>query len=182
MNGVRRVVTGHNDLGEAIVLSDDKAPFLHTSPGRPGFWSNDIWRTAAFPVPISENEEEPTLGPRRQLPTTNGTVFRINQIPPESGLLDSEAIRREFQNLGNISSSTFKPGSHPMMHQTETIDYVIVLNGEIYMVLDKSEVLLKAGDVAVQRGTNHAWSNRSKEPCVICFVLLDGRFEMTNKS
>ncbi len=182
MSGVRRVVTGHNDLGEAIVLADDKAPFLHTSAGRPGFWSNDLWRTSTFPVLISEQEEEPTLGPRRQLPTANGTVFRINQIPPESGLLDSEAVRREFQNLGNSGSSTFKPGSHPMMHRTETLDYVIVLSGEIYMVLDKSEVLLKAGDVAIQRGTNHAWSNRSKEPCVICFVLLDGHFEMTHKN
>jgi quercetin dioxygenase-like cupin family protein len=64
---------------------------------------------------------------------------------------------------------------HPLMHRTDTVDYGIVLSGEIYLVLDKQETLLKAGDVVVQRGTNHAWSNRSDKPCRMAFILVDGK-------
>lgn len=178
MTGVRRVVTGHDINGKAIVLSDGKAPFLSESPGRPGFWSTDLWRTAATPATISPDEPEPTLGPRRQLPTSCGTVVRINNIPPEAAKLDQAAARKEFAALGNEAASTFQEnGRHPMMHRTETVDYAIVISGEIYLVLDDSEVLLHAGDMVVQRGTNHAWSNRSSTGCVIAFILIDGAFD-----
>ena len=178
MTGVRRVVTGHDTNGKAVVLSDGKAPFLSESSGRPGFWSTDLWRTTATPTPIAANEPEPTLGPRRQLPTSCGTVVRINHIPPEAGRLDQAAARKEFAALGNEAASTFKEnGRHPMMHRTETVDYAIVISGEIYLVLDDSEVLLQAGDMVVQRGTNHAWSNRSTAGCVIAFILIDGAFD-----
>ena len=90
---------------------------------------------------------------------------------------------RSFEGLGNAAASTHgKGGRHPMMHRTETIDYAIVLSGEITMLLDDSEVLLKAGDVLVQVGTNHAWSNRSHKPCVIAFVLVDGEFDPALKA
>ena len=72
-------------------------------------------------------------------------------------------------------TSTTAP--HPLMHRTETVDYALCLAGEIYLVLDDSEVLIKAGDTVVQRGTNHAWSNRSDQPCRMMFVLVDGTFE-----
>jgi len=175
---VRRVVTGHDAQGRAIVVSDGPAPFLHHSPGRPGFWSNDIWRTAAMPAPIAAQPAEPTLGPRRQLPQSAGTVIRINHVPPDAKSMDAEAVKREFAALGNRAASTFGQNvRHPMMHRTETIDYAIVLAGEIFLVLDDSEVLLKAGDVVVQCGTNHAWSNRSGAPCTIAFILIDGRYD-----
>ena len=91
--------------------------------------------------------------------------------------------RQLFEGLGNAAASTHgKGGRHPMMHRTETIDYAIVLSGEITMLLDDSEVLLKAGDVLVQVGTNHAWSNRSDKPCVIAFVLVDGEFDPALKA
>jgi mannose-6-phosphate isomerase-like protein (cupin superfamily) len=115
------------------------------------------------------------------MPTTNGTVLRINSFPPES-----EAVRmmtpadslRVFEGLGNPKAATFgKGGRHPMMHRTETIDYALILSGEITMVLDDEEVLLKAGDVVVQCGTNHAWSNRSHAPCLVAFILIDGAFD-----
>jgi quercetin dioxygenase-like cupin family protein len=108
-------------------------------------------------------------------------VLRINRYPPEP-----EAVRRmsvadaqkAFAALGNETASTFgKGGRHPLMHRTATIDYAIVLAGEITMVLDDTEVVLKAGDIVVQCGTNHAWSNRSAAPCVIAFVLIDGKFD-----
>jgi mannose-6-phosphate isomerase-like protein (cupin superfamily) len=92
--------------------------------------------------------------------------------------MDPEASRRAFAALGNEKAATFgKGGRHPLMHRTETIDYAIVLSGEITMVMDDRDVELKAGDVLVQCGTNHAWSNRSNAPCVIAFVLIDGEFD-----
>lgn len=178
MTGIRRVVTGHDKSGKAVVLLDGTAPFLRESPGRPGFWSTDLWRTSATPAPITSEEAEPTLGPRRQLPESSGTVVRINHIPPEGDTLDLAAAQKEFLALGNEKASTFKAnGRHPMMHRTETVDYAIVISGEIYLVLDDSEVLLRTGDMVVQRGTNHAWSNRSEAGCVIAFILIDGKFD-----
>ena len=178
---VRRVVTGHDRDGKAIVISDGPAPSVHTSELRPGHRSTDIWRTASTPATIDFAAAEPTLGPRRQLPPANGTVVRISQIPPDSesvGRIDRETAKKVFASMGNESGSTFAAGGrHPMMHRTESIDYAIVLDGEIFLVLDDSEVLLRAGDVVVQCGTNHAWSNRSDRPCRMAFILIDGAYE-----
>jgi mannose-6-phosphate isomerase-like protein (cupin superfamily) len=178
---IRRVVTGHDRNGRAIVVSDGPAPFVHINPTNPENWSTDIWRTDATPAPIAAVAAEPTLGPRRQLPNARGTVVRINRVPPESDAIrdmDAESSRRAFAALGNETAATFgNGGRHPLMHRTETIDYAIVLAGEVTMVLDDTDVDLKAGDVVVQCGTNHAWSNRSKAPCIIAFVLIDGEFE-----
>jgi quercetin dioxygenase-like cupin family protein len=88
-----------------------------------------------------------------------------------------EDSQRAFAALGNAKAATFgKGGRHPLMHRTETIDYAIVVSGEITMLLDVGEVLLKAGDILVQCGTNHAWVNRSNAPAVVIFVLIDGEF------
>ena len=178
---VRRVVTGHDENGKAIVMSDGPAPFVMTNPARPGYVSTDIWRTNATPTPVVAKHEEPTLGPRRQMPEKNGTVFRINRILPEGDEIrnmNAEQSKKLFAALGNEQASTFgKNGRHPLMHRTETIDYVLILSGEIYCVLDDSEVLLKQGDMMIQCGTNHAWSNRSNAPCDIAFVLIDGKFD-----
>ncbi len=178
---VRRVVTGHDENGKAIVVSDGPAPFEITNPHRPGYVSTDIWRTNATPAPIAARPAEPTLGPRRQMPAPNGTVMRVNRIMPETDdirRMTPEQSRQLFAALGNEQASTFgKNGRHPLMHRTQTIDYVVILSGEICCVLDDSEVLLKAGDMLIQCGTNHAWSNRSNAPCDILFVLIDGAFD-----
>jgi mannose-6-phosphate isomerase-like protein (cupin superfamily) len=178
---VRRVVTGHDENGKAIVISDGPAPFVHVNAVNPEWYSTDIWRTGEMPARIVPVADEPTLGPRRQMPQKRGTVLRINHFPPESEdvrQMDPEASRRAFAALGNEKAATFgKGGRHPLMHRTETIDYAIVLTGEITMVMDDVDVELKAGDVLVQCGTNHAWSNRSKAPCIVAFVLIDGEFE-----
>jgi len=178
---VRRVVTGHDASGKAVVLSDGPAPLVHTNALRPGYASTDIWRTNETPAAIVASAAEPTLGPRRQLPNTRGTVLRINTLAPEPEAvrnLDPAKAQQVFAEGGNAGASTYgKSGRHPMMHRTETIDYAIVLSGEVTMLLDDSEVTLRAGDVLVQCGTNHAWSNRGTEPCQIAFVLIDGEFE-----
>ncbi|MFL5066007.1 MAG: cupin domain-containing protein [Xanthobacteraceae bacterium] len=178
---VRRVVTGHDAQGRAVVVFDGPAPFVHVNALDPDWYSTDIWRTNATPATIMAAAEEPTLGPRRQMPERNGTVLRINHYPPEAEAVRRMSVaesRKAFAALGNEAASTFgQGGRHPLMHRTETIDYAIVLAGEITMVLDDSEVALKAGDIVVQCGTNHAWSNRSAAPCVIAFVLIDGKFD-----
>ncbi|MGP0090069.1 MAG: cupin domain-containing protein [Xanthobacteraceae bacterium] len=178
---IRRVVTGHDADGKAIVVSDGPAPFVHVNALDPQWYSTDIWRTDDMPAPIVAAAAETTLGPRRQLPTKNGSVLRINHFPPEPEAvrrMDPEASRRAFAALGNEKAATFgKGGRHPLMHRTETIDYAIVLSGEITMVLDDADVHLRAGDIVVQCGTNHAWSNRSSAPCIVAFVLIDGKFE-----
>jgi quercetin dioxygenase-like cupin family protein len=178
---VRRVVTGHDKDGMAVVVSDGPAPFVHVNPIDPEWYSTDIWRTGETPARIVEAAEEPTLGPRRQMPDKRGTVLRINHFPPESEAvrrMTPEDSRRAFAALGNEKAATFgKGGRHPLMHRTETIDYAIVLSGEITMVMDDQDVLLKAGDILVQCGTNHAWVNRSDAPCMVAFVLVDGEFE-----
>ena len=178
---VRRVVTGHDANGKAIVFSDGPAPFVQVNPLNPDWISTDIWRTHETPAKIVAEPPEPTLGPRRQMPTKLGSVVRINQFPPETKEvreMDPAAALRAFQVLGNEKASTFgKTGRHPLMHRTETIDYAIVLKGEIVMLLDDTEVTLKAGDVLVQVGTNHAWVNRSKKVCEVAFILLDGSFD-----
>lgn len=178
---VRRVVTGHDADGKAVVMSDGAAPFVHINPQQPDSSSTDIWRTDAMPASISAVPDEPTLGPRRQLPTGNGTVVRINRFAPETDAIRNmspEEAKAALAALGNEAASTFADsGRHPLMHRTETIDYAIVLSGEITMLLDDSEVHLKAGDVLVQCGTNHAWSNRSDDFCEVAFILIDGKFD-----
>ncbi len=176
---VRRVVTGHDGSGKAILISDGAAPFVHTSDLRPGYASTDVWRTYDTPARIAPVEAEPTLGPRRQLPTKRGTVIRINTLVPDATQkFDVGNVKELFAGMGNAAASTFEQNArHPMMHRTETVDYAIVLEGEITMLLDDSEVVLKAGDVLVQRGTNHAWSNRGTTPAKIAFILIDGAYE-----
>lgn len=180
---VRRVVTGHDEQGRAILMSDGVAPFVHANPLHPGFSSTDIWRTSQTPAPIVAQPQEPTLGPRRQLPAKGGTVLRINCIPPDPEAVDAmtaEDSARMFDALGNREGATFgRGGRHPLMHRTETVDYAIVLSGEVTLILDDQDVHLKAGDVVVQCGTNHAWSNRSTAPCTIAFILIDGQFDPT---
>ena len=178
---VRRVVTGHDANGRAIVLSDGPAPVVKTNPARPGYRGTDLWKTSAMPVPITREEADPTVGPRTLQPPRNGTVIRITELGPETEKLrnlDGETVRSIFAGAGAERASTFRPGGrHPLMHRTETIDYAVVLEGEITLVLDDQDVQLKAGDVVIQRGNNHSWSNRSGKMCRMLYVLIDGRFD-----
>ena len=186
MGQVRRVVTGHDINGKAIVLSDGPVPTVHSNPIRPGQLSFEVWKTHAMPVPIAAVETEPTTGPRSLQPPRNGNVLRISVVPPETEEtrnLSPEKAQALFRQSGAGEASTFgKGGRHPMMHRTETVGYAVVLEGEVVMLLDDDEVHLKAGDVVIQRGTNHAWSNRSDKPVKMLYVLIDGEFDPELKS
>jgi quercetin dioxygenase-like cupin family protein len=141
---VRRVVTGHDANGHAVVKIDEICKNLGSS--RPNQMACVVWTTESFPV---NNTGDADAG-QRQVGTTlnNGTVFRVVE---------------------------FGPGVAPRNHRTDSIDYGVVLSGEIDMELSNSVVHLKAGDVLVQRGTIHNWVNRGTEPCVIVFALIDAK-------
>lgn len=176
----RRVVTGHDGAGKAVVLSDGPVP-VHANPLRPGQRSHEVWKTSAMPTPIAREEPDPVTGKRQLHPPPHGTMFRISEVPPESDAIRNmtpEQAREAFRASGAEAASTWgRGGRHPLMHRTETVDYAVVLEGEIYLVLDDTEVKLDAGDVVIQRGTNHAWSNRSGKPVRMLYVLIDGEFD-----
>lgn len=178
---IRRVITGHDAQGKAIVVSDTPAPAVRTNPLRPGHVSTDLWKTGATPVVLKADMEDPTGGPKQIHPLPGGTVFRISELAPEPEAvrnLDPQRAREVFKAMGNEAAATFgRGGRHPMMHRTETIDYAVVLEGRVTLVLDDQDVELEAGDVVIQCGTNHAWSNRSDKPCRMLYVLIDGTFD-----
>ncbi|MBO9611447.1 MAG: cupin domain-containing protein [Dyadobacter sp.] len=179
-NTFRRIVTGHDADGKAIIISD-AAPVhiqLVGGPGGPTFY--EVWHTLETPALIHPQLEEVDEDRLVLPPPANGTRIRVIDFPPEG-----EAIRSltgtdaaaKFKAMGDEKASTSHEGApHPLMHKTETIDYGIVLEGEITLVLDRAETVVKAGDIVVQTGTNHAWANRSDKICRIAFVLIDGRF------
>ena len=180
--GARRIVTGHDAGGKAVVIFEGDAPNTFEPPGRPGVQINNIWQVFESPAKLAGNEDNAPAGVKISLePGDNGSVCRVIEFPPEAdwiGNVDRAAAQESFRQFGaEHAADTSDEPPHPLMHRTKTIDYGIILSGEIWMVLDESEVLCKAGDVIVQRGTNHAWANRSDQPCRVCFVLIDGKFE-----
>lgn len=148
----RRIVTGIRN-GKSIIEKD--AIVSNVSEHFPGLIISDIWSTDTMPV----NLEEEKVIENTAFPNTpkNGSYFRYVQIPPDKDL--------------GIVAPEGQP--HPLMHQTDTLDYIVILSGEIWLIVDEGETLLQAGDIVVQRGTNHAWSNRSDLPCIQLAILLD---------
>ncbi|AZV79415.1 cupin domain-containing protein [Parasedimentitalea marina] len=169
----RRVVTGHDDMGVAIVESDEIATQVLQRPNRPGVTLTNFWLSDGTPAEY-DGPTETCTGPFILHPPENGSVFRCVEFLPEDpevlAKLDGKSAFAEMGAAANIVENA----RHPFMHRTNSVDYGIVLSGEIYMMMDEDEILLKAGDMVVQRGTNHAWSNRGTEPCSIVFVLVDG--------
>lgn len=178
---IRRVVTGHDTNGKAIVASDGALPHVTRPPHQPGLAFHEIWNTSQMPMPLGFAEDEPTDRHRDTAPPATGTIIRIVDIPPEgqNGLdfdrSEAEALFKAV-GLGDNAKHTI-PGRHPLMHRTESVDYGIVLAGEIVLLLDEEEVHLHPGDVVIQRGTIHAWANRSDAICRMLFVLTDARFD-----
>ena len=177
---IHRVVTGHDAEGKAVVLHDGPLPTVVEIEAIPGTIFHEVWATTGTPAPVG-NGADPSTGPLRLPPPPQGTRIRFVDIPPDSDdFLAHGAARMHdaFAQIGDVAASTVKADSpHPLMHRTESVDYGVVIEGELTLVLDDSEVLLKPGSVVVQRGTNHAWANRSGRPCRMLFVLVDGRYD-----
>jgi mannose-6-phosphate isomerase-like protein (cupin superfamily) len=177
----RRIVTGHDDAGNAIILSDGP-PERVTQIGADGPVFYELWNTRETPVRIDAASGEPAEPGLTLAPPRNGTRIRVLDIPPDNEALrqmDPDTARALFSAIGATSAATHsndKPARHPLMHRTETVDYGIVLEGELTLILDEGETLVRAGDIVIQRGTNHAWANRSGRTARIAFILVDGTY------
>ena len=168
---VRRVVVGHDQQGKAVALFDDPKTPKARSPG--GNAVLNLWITSETPVDLAgaEDRAERNVGVP---PPAQGTIFRVVDFPPHSKR--AQVSHSEHQNtlMGmGIDPATQGYARHPNTHRTKSIDYAIVLDGEIDMLMDDSEVHLKSGDVLVQLDTNHAWVNNSGKSCRVAFVLID---------
>ena len=177
LHPIRRVVTGHDAEGKAIASNIGPLPTVVPLERIPGTVFHEVWSTHRTPVTI-DNGADPTLGPLKLPPPEHGTRIRFVDIPPDTeDFLAHGAARMQdaFTQIGDAGASTVKAGSpHPLMHRTRSVDYGVVIEGEIVLVLDDSEVPLRQGDVVIQRGTNHAWANRSGRMCRMLFMLVDG--------
>ena len=170
---VRRVVTGHDENGMAVVIFDGDAPNVRVREHGTG--STQLWRTDATPADNSGSEDA-VVGDIPLKPPAGGSVFRVVEFAPESDVSRSEGTGTLAAALG-AHEPEGAALRHPGSHRTDSVDYAIVISGEIDLWLDdeKDDVHLKAGDVAIQRGTNHAWVNNGTEPCRIAFVLIDAK-------
>jgi len=170
----RRVVTGHDAQGRSIILFEDHAPNVTEIKAWPGTGVTELWVTDEAPADLDGTEDR-SLRPMAHDPAPLGTIFRVVEIPPESAdrTIDAEGA---FEELGSRN----RPGAeasakHPSMHRTDSIDYLVVISGEMTMVMDEGETLLRPGDCIVQQGTYHAWVNTGTEPCLLAAVLIDAK-------
>lgn len=172
---VRRVITGFDAAGRSTIISDGHSPAIKAVPGRPDYYSTNVWRTGTAPVDITE----PDLieGHVGVSPPRNGTVLRVIDFPPEPKDPEERArqLKASFGDIFDDADTSHGSDIHPGMHQTDTVDYAIVLEGEIVAILEETETILKMGDIVIQRGTNHAWSNQSGSSCKVAFILIDGQ-------
>lgn len=171
-HAIRRVVTGHDSHGKAVVLIDGIAPNIKVRQGA-GFVHSLLWVTDEMPAHISGGADraEREIG---VAPPPTGSILRMVDFPPvtrEAENIDHQTLIRDMGASHDRQGGT--PARHPYMHRTRTLDYAVVLEGEIDLLLDDAEVHLQSGDAIVQQGTNHAWVNRSSRTCRVAFVLID---------
>ena len=173
-------MTGHDAAGQAIILSE--APPTRSQlvggPGGPTFF--EVWQTLETPALIHPQPEEPEQAGLVLAPPSHGTRIRVIEFPPEGEeirQLTAAAAQEKFQSMSGGHAATAQAGApHPLMHRTQTVDYGIVLEGEITLVVDHGETTIRAGDIVIQNGTNHAWANRSGKICRMAFVLISGQY------
>ncbi len=174
---LRRIVTGHNAEGKSVIIEDGPPRDLRTMPQRPGYQVANMWVTTDTPADI--NQPDLSAEHKGVAPPKRGTVVRIIDIPPEPE--DPEELERA---VGAVFAAHFNDAQrevggekpkHPGMHRTDTVDYAILIEGELVAIMDEGETVMRPGDVLIQRGTNHAWSNRSGKMCRIAFILVDAQ-------
>ena len=171
MHACRRVVTGLAPDGRSTVISDGPAPNAISVPFWPGLALTSLWVTNETPAPNSGREDASNQMVGHD-PPPNGSIFRFYEFPPDDAM---PADCGKMLGLTGATEEDWK-NIHPMMHATKSVDYLIILKGEMTMIMeDRSEVVLRAGDCVVQRGTKHAWSNRGKVPVLLFAVLMDGK-------
>ncbi|WP_315831755.1 cupin domain-containing protein [Bradyrhizobium prioriisuperbiae] len=170
---IRRVVTGHDKDGKSKILMDGLAPNILEMASMPGVALTDLWRTKTSPASNIGNADTAT-GKIKLEPPESGTILRIVEFPPDKAWRDTANAATAFKSIGAGHAPDHASGD-PMMHTTATVDYIIVLQGAIYAIMDNEETLLEQGDILIQRGTNHSWSVRGDEPCIVAAVLVGAK-------
>jgi uncharacterized cupin superfamily protein len=171
---VRRLVTIDDADGRSKPLLIGPVQDVQRDPARPGYASSHIW---AAGINSRDADVEKARAHHSIEPPPKGSVCRVVTFPPDAvyaGKVGAREVAAFFAAAGSPDASTWSPDApHPYMQKTRTLDFCLVLEGRITLVLDTGEVDLEAGDTVIQRGANHAWSNRSSQPCVIAFTLID---------
>jgi mannose-6-phosphate isomerase-like protein (cupin superfamily) len=169
---IRRVVTGLDADNKAVVLFDSRVP-LRAGPF--GLQATNLWVTNSYPLGFSFKDDTAAT-PVGISPLDNGTKFRVVEFPPLDPATEAKMEPGGLMKaVGPVAPARGRPVTHPLMHRTRSVDYAVVLSGEIDMVLDDTSVHLKPGDTVVQQATNHAWVNHGTESCRILFVLMDSK-------
>ena len=169
MKPIRRIVTGHNAIGRSCIVEDEAIAQPYLSGGNPKHAFYELWETRG--APASNAEIVPTQRPFRLPPPTGGAIFRIVDLPPDRER-DFGKLTEVFKSYG-AEDALDQKARHGAFHKTQTLDYAVVLAGEVWALMDEGETRMEVGDVLIQRGTNHAWSNRSDDICRLLFVLMD---------
>ena len=169
---MRRVVTGHDSQGKSIIIMDGPSPHTLELDGMPGLALINLWVTDCAPA-ANAGSADAAARPVVLEPPARGTIFRVVDFPPDRNIAGKTDRGKAFAAMGAGHAMDRSDARHPGMHTTNTVDYALVLDGEIWALMDEGETLLKAGDCLVQRGTNHAWSNRTDQPCRVAFILVN---------
>ena len=171
LQDIRRVITVHDQSGAAVLQSDSITPHKYAAPGGKPV-AHGIWLTESVPA-VAIGVADRYAGHKGIAPPNGGTVFTVVDFPPSEPRAATDAAEMQNRIDPEHRSSKVRPPRHPLMHRTRTVDYGIVISGEIDMLLDEGEIHLKAGDVLIQQATNHAWVNRGTDVCRIAFILID---------
>jgi mannose-6-phosphate isomerase-like protein (cupin superfamily) len=169
---IRRVVVGLDANNKSVVMFDSRMPL---KPGHYGLNSTNLWVTNSYPLGFSFKDDTSEI-PVGVSPLDNGTKFRVVEFPPLDAATEAKMPPDYLMKaVGAVAPARGVPVTHPLMHRTRSVDYAVVLSGEIDMLLDDATVHLKPGDTIVQQATNHAWVNHGTEMCRILFVLMDSK-------
>jgi len=166
----RRVVTGQDEQGRSKIIFDSQAENVQEMESMPGVALTDLWETLSAPAD-NRGALDASDRPVRLTAPNPGSIFRLVEFPPDSQWRGVANAGAAFASIG-ADGAPDPHSTDPMRHKTNTIDYIIVIKGEIYAIVDDGEVLLTPGDVFIQRGTMHSWSVRGDEVCVIAVVLV----------
>lgn len=167
MKPIRRIVAARDAAGVSSIVSDATLHTPHHPGNNPKHVIHEVWRTGeAFATDPADN------APFRLAPPDGGTAFRIIDLPPDRDR-DFSTLKQVFDAYDAPGALAHQPARHPAFHRTRTVDYAMVLEGEVWAMLDQGETLMQAGDILIQLGSNHAWSNRSDTNCRLLFVLVD---------
>lgn len=173
---IRRIVTGVNPAGKSIVIKDGPSPLQFDVLSV--HWT-EVWRTAGAPAQLAMTQD-PAQSELALEPAPHGTIIRFVEFMPAQGPppADMGEVRKQvaaaFASFG-AAHALVPDARHPMMHRTKTVDYGILLTGQITLILDEGEVTLQPSDVVIQRGTAHSWENRGTTPALMAFVLVDAQ-------